>query len=572
MISSLKTFIEKNLALLAFLISFTLSPWAFQPWRIINSDGIFYLHLAYMVNTQGLFTALSHYDWPFLPIIIASFHQLTHLSYATSAYLLNAIFMGFSALFFVKIIEQLRGNVLVQWLAILVFLSFETIINYRANIFRDLGYWAFYLSAIYYLLRYISDRRLEAGLLWFFSSIIALLFRVEGLALFLCSPLIILFLKNFSVKDKITAYAKLYFPLIACVPFIIGFVAYAWFYHDTLFTSIPAYLNSVLHAHLTNIPLLTKLEYQTSQFRKLILPKAAKDGSAQIILFSGLTIYFIYKFVWSLGLLNFLLMFATWKKKLLQTDTSQRKTLYWLLLITLLIPYVFLIQNQFVSTRYLVSAAITGLIFAPFALAYCFTHLQQKLSTLFSNRSTNEYASKSNFFTLKNFVIIYLLIAVVDFAFLGYEVFYEKPSTMVKANIWLYKHKARRANLCSNEVWPVWIVGGENIINAKYARLGDDIPQSSVDSTLDILVQPSSHCQYIAYIYKPSAVHDTRLKRLYTGWSLQKSFVSKNNKNNIYIFARKHRMRASSASFARQLRAQASREISRVSFTRNQSS
>ncbi len=221
-----KSTIERHIGLIAFCMSFLLSPWFYYPWRGLNSDGILYVRLAYIIDNFNLSTALSHYDWPFFSAMIATLHNFSHLNYVTAAYLLVALFMGLTALFFVEITKKLGGSSRIQWLAILVFLSFETIINYRVTIFRDPGYWAFYLSAFYFFLEFAKNLSIKNALLWFFSVITALCFRIEGMMLLVLPPLAVFFFNGISIRKKVVLYLTLYLPLIILLIMGIAFSLY----------------------------------------------------------------------------------------------------------------------------------------------------------------------------------------------------------------------------------------------------------------------------------------------------------------------------------------------------------
>jgi hypothetical protein len=434
--------------------------------------------------------------------------------------------MGFSALFFIKIINKLGAVKLTQWLALLTFLSFETIINYRGNIFRDQGYWAFYLISFFYLLEFVETPKIIVGLLWFFSTIIAILFRVEGISLLMFAPFAVLVLKNFTIKEKIIAFIKLYLPLFIVIP-CMGLI-FLFYGNETKQIFITLWHQIFMLFYLHGSPaLLTKFQHVSQQFNDLVLPKAAKHGSAQIILLIGLTGYFIYKLIWNVGVLNVILILASYVKKLIPFKHNQKIIFYWLLIITILIPYNFLLENQFISTRYMVSGCITLLFFVPFALQYCIEHSSEAITTLFSRRVDTNKGKVFSILNLKALFILYLLISAADLIYLGITVYYKNTSShIVKANMWLYTNRAHLSNVCSTDSWPIFAVDGPKISYSK------------VDSSLVSIMDKSSNCEYIVYVGSPAHYKSLPLLMTSPTWKPYKTFDAHNMIRSVYIYKR----------------------------------
>lgn len=524
----LKSFANRHIAVIAFLVSFSLSPWVYYPWRVINSDGVLYLQLAYQANTQGLAQTFSHYNWPFFSIIISAFHRVFHLSYINSAYLLEAISIGFVALFFIKIVEKFGADKLTQWLALLVFLSFETIINYRGNIFRDFGYWALFLSAFYFLLEFTESRTLKYSLLWFFSAFTALFFRIEGMIFFILAPLVVFFFKDLSIKQKFFAYLKLYSPIFTLILVAILLAPFSYFHVKQESLSLMQEIIRLFVTHWGTYSLFAQLHIAILKFQSLILPKTAKDGSAFLILFIGMTGYFICKYIWTIGSLNFISIVSVGIKKLVPFKTNQRLVFYWLWTITLLVPYNFLLDHQFVSSRYMVSAALTALLVVPFALNYCATHPAFPLKTLFSKSASPNSQQKTKIFSLKNFFILYLICAVGDFIYLAMRVFYHNNSShYVQASNWLYENRHNLPDFCSTDTWLAFVVVGEKIASVH------------VDSQVVPLMDKASNCQYIAFMATPSRMDRLQLLQSAPDWTLIKTFSARSADRSIYIYSNK---------------------------------
>ncbi|MFN7097080.1 MAG: hypothetical protein ACK4PR_05940 [Gammaproteobacteria bacterium] len=523
----LSSLLNRHIALIAFLISFIISPWIYYPWHVMNKDGIIYLNVAYIANTQGIIAAFNNYDWPSLSIMIGELQKLTHLSYINSAFLIEALLLGLSAFFFVKIIIKLGGEQLTAWQAMIVFLSFETILNYRGDVLRDPGYWAFYLMSFYFLLQFAQMPKISTGLMWFFSTIAAILFRVEGIPLLLLSPFAVFFFKHYSFADKLKAWIKLYLPLFILAICAVLAMLFYWTHAKQILLASWHQVAMLFYVHGGNISVFDKFQLAATHFHDLVLPKVAKLDSATTILFIGLIGYFICKIIGNVGILNFILVLSSWVKKQVPFKENQQVIMIWLILISLLIPLNFLLGNQFISTRYLVSTSIILLLFVPFTLSYCITHPTLPIKHLFTSKKYDIQNNTRSIFSLKALFILYMLVVAGHLGFLWWHAYYKNTSSVsVRANMWLYENRAQLANVCSTDSWPLFAVTGEQIAFDK------------VDSSLLTLLNDSEKCQYIVFVGSPTRLARLQLLQYSPNWHLYKMFQAHNSKRNIYIFSR----------------------------------
>lgn len=521
-----KSTIERHIGLIAFCMSFFLSPWFYYPWRGLNSDGILYVRLAYIIDNFNLGTALSRYDWPFFSAMIATLHNFSQLSYVTAAYLLVALFMGFTALFFVEITKKLGGSSRIQWLAMLVFLSFETIINYRVTIFRDPGYWAFYLSAFYFFLEFAENLSIKNALLWFFSVITAICFRIEGMMLLGLTPLAVFFFNGISIRKKLVLYLTLYLPLIILLIMGIAFSLYEKF----LFSTMWNVSRNVVTMHIGTLTFFVNFQTKVDVFKNGILPVTAKHGSAFIILFTGLTSYFVYKFFWSLGLLNTIMLFGAKGKKMIPFQQNQRLIFIWIFITSLVLPYNFIFQTEFINTRYLVSSTLTLLLLVPFVLEYCINHPNMSLRSFFSwCQKTPEVSAKKSIFTLKTLFIVYIIVSLGDFIFLLSEEYYKKThSSNVQAQLWLSSHKQDflPMQLCSTSSWAV------------FAVYGVSMSDKQIDHSSQDFLAPSSSCKYIVLVGRSFRSNQIEMFQQSPDWHLMRIFSGSKADRNVYLFER----------------------------------
>src|SRR5690348_14111251 len=92
----------------AILISILFSLWINSYETVINPDAICYLYSAKEVGRSGLHDAMQlcpQAKWPFYSILIFTMAKITHLSYTTSAFLLDGLFSALSVVMFIAIVK-----------------------------------------------------------------------------------------------------------------------------------------------------------------------------------------------------------------------------------------------------------------------------------------------------------------------------------------------------------------------------------------------------------------------------------------------------------------------------------
>ena len=98
----------------------------------------------------------------------------------------------------------------------LIIITFHPLIaDYRSSIIRDSGMWAFMLLAMLELLRYSKNPTKLHQCKWMIYIGVALLFRIETLAIALLSPLSLLATGQNRLKERIRATLGFYTPLLA---------------------------------------------------------------------------------------------------------------------------------------------------------------------------------------------------------------------------------------------------------------------------------------------------------------------------------------------------------------------
>jgi len=180
----------RSLALLLMLLSFAIASFMGE---VINRDGILYIHTARAFLDGGLQAAMAIYNWPFYSMLIGGLSGATGLSLESAAHAVNLLLMLVLAHAFIRLDQTLSPGAARPWVALLVLMSFPAL-DHRLEIYRDWGFIAFGLLATVSLTRYwLADHgRIRDALIWQAAMTMAMLFRVEAVALLALAPVALL--------------------------------------------------------------------------------------------------------------------------------------------------------------------------------------------------------------------------------------------------------------------------------------------------------------------------------------------------------------------------------------------
>lgn len=160
----------------------------------INPDSVLYFEQARLFAENDWDGILKVYEWPLYGICIGIVHKLTSLGIQTSAQLLNMLFFGLATASFLQLIKLAGGNNRTWLMGTLLLFSSQYIVgDVLEMLLRDEGFWAFYLSALVFFIRYLEREKVSDAIMWQICIIIATLFRIEAILFLLFLPLICLF-------------------------------------------------------------------------------------------------------------------------------------------------------------------------------------------------------------------------------------------------------------------------------------------------------------------------------------------------------------------------------------------
>lgn len=324
-----------------FLGSLLLSALAFLNVTL-NRDGMLYAEAARVFVADGFDAAIRIFPWPFLSIVMGTLSAFTGFSPENCGYVLNAFFMAGCCALLIDIIGRYECDKAIIWLSAITVLTIPGLNDYRGELLREYGSWFFTLFAFHVALGWPNNPSWIRVLCLPLLFAIAALFRPETIVYYLG---VLLWIGTCETQlnhgDK---KLRLVMPplLLGLLGLFIGYLAW-----DTQNRSLP----------LTE--LIRKLDFfsqfdQTAQKVGAVFNDYARYSaqSAHVILFFGSLALIPWKLLAKFG--PFLIPLAAFLRLPNFREILHRHQLFaWGILIHGLILSMFVLQQQFVSGRYL---------------------------------------------------------------------------------------------------------------------------------------------------------------------------------------------------------------------------
>lgn len=419
------------------LLSIVLSYWASLRAGVINPDAVCYLQSAQSMSMGVHFAAhlCDQARWPFYSLLIFGITKLTHLSYISSAYLIDGFFSLISVLTFIAIVDFFKNSSRVRWFAALTILLSHEFNAVREYIVRDHGFWAFYLVSILCLLKFSRTEQWRYALAWSTSLVIAMLFRIEGLAFLLLLPLGSLFslqIKTFLKLNTIT--------LFAC-----AVLAVVLFLHPEILSKLSR-INELFYQLQHGVSLISQHFQQSANalVQHVLSPFAARDANRILLLM--LLSWYCVNVIDNLSLIYAAFVIYAWVKKLLPVKQLENRVLWGYILISVVITAGFLVQQMFLSKRYLLALSLTLMLWVPFAL--------DKLSAEWQQR-------KWPLIVAIFLILVTSLGGIFDFSY--------SKKYMSDAGNWLAEHASTKDRIYSNSVQVMYY--SQQFGNAIFTRI-----------------------------------------------------------------------------------------------------
>ncbi|MCN4144484.1 MAG: hypothetical protein LC437_05295 [Thiohalomonas sp.] len=362
---------DKHIYITTAFLSLIISLWLFASRDIISRDAVLYVNAAQAFLDDGIGAAFEVLGWPFYSITIAVIHKLTGLSLEYSAYVLTILLETIISVTFVKLYAKIAFDGARLWVAMLFILTFVTLNDYKGDIWREYGFLAFSLLALYQFILYFQSHNKLNALLWQLCIFTATLFRTEAIIFAVLAPFYFLFIYNDSFAERIKNLLILnsIFYSIGLIDIIIILLSSQL--QDLILNNLPSQI-----VYLSAKEIFGNFNLAADNFVKHVLPFDYSAGYSHLIIASGLLSMLIFKLMKNFTLV-YMGIWLSGSYKQWINKKQESNIIYYFASISLLILLVFITTRLFVSTRYTVFLLLLiGLVFTQY-LDYVLSYLTQ---------------------------------------------------------------------------------------------------------------------------------------------------------------------------------------------------
>ena len=155
----------------------------------LNDDGINYIYAAHALSEGLLDEAKSYRPEVHFYRQISVISSLSGLELYPSAQLLSLFWQVLLASGFIAIVRCFDTSVSGQLIALAVFFSIANLNHLRPDIIRGFSFWALQLWALWAGLNFVKHKAWRFALLWLGFSAVSIIYRAEGIAYLLLTPL-----------------------------------------------------------------------------------------------------------------------------------------------------------------------------------------------------------------------------------------------------------------------------------------------------------------------------------------------------------------------------------------------
>lgn len=339
---------ETTLLWWVFLGSLLLSLIASLCNPIIGRDAALYMDLAGIYQHEGVTGTLQRFDWPWFSILLGVANQITGLSFELLARIICELLTAVACVASVELVRRFRPHAM-PW-ACLAVLAVPAFNDYRGDILRENGFWAFSMIGLCYMQAWLQQRRPVSLLLAVLAIILAAVFRFEAIYLLLIVPLFEM------LRARENPLRRGLFLGVGAILIAGGIGALLWASRQDM---LPPGRVTELVGYLDLSGILRDFDTFADGVAKAMPFEYARESAPQIIFF-GLLGYLVCKVVSAFGVLVLPLVVgavAQWRAR------ENR----WLLLDLAALGYivlllVFALSHLFLSSRYV---AFLGFLLLP---------------------------------------------------------------------------------------------------------------------------------------------------------------------------------------------------------------
>lgn len=424
----------------AVLVSLALSAWCLYLDPVINHDGILYLRAAEAMLDGGWRAGYAIYPWPFYAWLVALIHQTTGLALEPAAHLLDFLLQALAVWAFITLVKELGGDRRVMFAAAVVILVHGPFNDYRSFVIRDFGYWAFYLVALVWLVRFFRAPGFGAAVAWGASMVLATLFRIEGLVILLLVPLALLFRREHSFAARCGQLAMAQVVALAALIVLAGWSLAGAPVEQTGRLTEPVQWVAQFWGQLAG-----GFRQRAAALAQAVLNQySARYAMAGV--FALLGVILLGKTIGTLTPLYTLLAAHAWRGRPAPLPGGMGRLLAWLVVLQSAILVGFLVNNFFLTGRHVVTWALTVMLLVPFSLV--------ALYDLWLKRGADGRAARWTFPTV--------CAVLVAMAVAGLTPSGPTKSYLKQAGFWLKSHTAPEAKIHGNNRIVAFYAGKRN--------------------------------------------------------------------------------------------------------------
>lgn len=343
------------------LISIVLFASALYTDDIINDDGMDYIYAAYEYSNDDTANALTFRPERFFYSQFALVSKYTGLSLLQSAYTLSLLAQIALMCGFLAVVRVLGGSATVQLLAVMVIASMIHFNELRPHIIKDFGFWAGQIWAIWAIINFAINSRWRYLLGWAALSVIAMLFRIEGIVYLVGMALLIPLLVKAAPRKRF---------LLCGATILAGSLAVASVNHLYFTQSDDRQVSPSikLKAELLRATSITDTINRQKELIRDTMPNKWARNSASHFLIGGLLFEVAKVLLYTThGLL--LILVLVYGKATIFPKTVNHKLIAGYFLIGLVISFYTVASRFFITERYLFLPALLLCIPIPFLLA-----------------------------------------------------------------------------------------------------------------------------------------------------------------------------------------------------------
>lgn len=364
-----RTFVIQAIAV---VVSLAMTGAAVLQDAMLNADGVLYLLAAESLSKGDLATALALSELPLYSLLVSAMHDATGLGFESAAYLVNALLQALIVFSFIGMVAEVEGENSLPWLSALVILAFASFNDYRSDIIRGFGYWAFVLLGCWMLVRY-SKRFNPWALAWALGLLIlAALFRIEGFVLLALAPLAVLLVHGIPMVNRVRMVMLVY--TIALVLGLLAWVGIRLVEGEAV--SI-AWSLPFEHAQNLSDALFIDIGNRAQIIEDTVLSRYSREY-ALLSVWIILLVILIADILGSLGIFFGVFVFAGFLTATRISCVNCKRILVFFLAVNFLILGAFVVTRGFLTGRYVLLFSLLALSVAPIGVRAVYGYLNTK--------------------------------------------------------------------------------------------------------------------------------------------------------------------------------------------------